>query len=77
MTLRGIPVLRTAPSENLPSEGASQPIIQLKELTCDELRYSSWCAWCANERMKEARREPVARSGGLTRAPERRKASLR
>jgi hypothetical protein len=59
MRLTGIPILQPVPLWNDPSGpmGSPQPILQLKELAVDQVRYQEWKASLRRQRKESAKKD--------------------
>jgi len=57
MRLNGIPIIQPVPLANDPCGpmGSPQPILQLKELTVDQVRYQEWKASLKRERKQKGK----------------------
>ncbi len=57
MRLSGIPIIQPVPLANDPCGpmGSPQPILQLKELTVDQVRYQEWKASLKRDRRPKAK----------------------
>jgi len=59
MRLNGIPIIQPVPLHNDPCGpmGSPQPILQLKELTVDQVRYQEWKASLKRDRKHRRKTE--------------------